>query len=106
MKKVALGLLIFSVVALVLNILIVLLMTYIEYRDVINVVNDNAASTQGAPGGLATAMAVKYPVAARVFGFPDASYPIAVMFMVKDPSLNQYLVQNPGEILQNMWGLT
>ncbi len=45
MKRVFMGLLIFSIVAVALNIAIVVLTTYAAYRDVIELVNNNANVT-------------------------------------------------------------
>lgn len=42
MKKLFMGLLIFSVVTLVLNIALIVLATYLEYKKVISVVNQYA----------------------------------------------------------------
>lgn len=45
MKRVFVGLLIFSIVALVLNLAIVAMTTYFGYKDVIDLVNDNMDQT-------------------------------------------------------------
>lgn len=45
MKRLFLGLLIFSIVALILNISIVAMTTYFAYKDVIDTVNNNMNQT-------------------------------------------------------------
>jgi hypothetical protein len=87
-QKTMLGLLVFAIVAIVLNLVFIVLFTYIQYRDLIKVVD--SAAIQGAPGGLATAFACKFPVLAKWFGFLSSSYPIALLFCVTDPTLNSY----------------
>jgi hypothetical protein len=57
-QKTMLGLLVFAIVAIVLNLVFIVLFTYIQYRDLIKVVD--SAAIQGAPGGLATAFACKF----------------------------------------------
>jgi hypothetical protein len=96
MKRVFVGLLIFSIVAVVLNLAVVAMTTYFAYKDVIDLVNNNMDSTSGAPGGFATALAIRYPVLAKLMGFQNDSYPLALFFCLRDGSFNSIFQTNPG----------
>lgn len=69
LKKFTFWAMIISIIILVSNILLVVIMIYIEYRDVIKVVNQYSEAVKGAPGGFSTAVAIKYPVLAKLMGF-------------------------------------
>jgi hypothetical protein len=103
LKKFTFWALILSIIIILMNILIVVAATYIEYNDVIKVVNNNASAVQGAPGGFATAIAIKFPVLAKLVGFLNSSYPLAVFFCVRDPTINAVFSQNEGEYMNKMW---
>lgn len=68
-------------------------------------VNDNAATTMGAPGGFATAVAIKFPVLSKLMGFISSSYPLAVFFCMRDPTINAIFSQDIANNLANMWSL-
>jgi hypothetical protein len=103
LKKFTFWAMIISIIILVSNFLLVAIVTYVEYSDVIKIVNKYSDTVKGAPGGFATAVAIKYPVLAKLMGFLDSSYPLAVFFCMRVPEINQVFMNDPGTFMQNMW---